>query len=153
MRHLRLLALVTLISLAPSAAHADGAVQDIPPGEDVISPLKKGDPAPFDGQLFNNQTALRWANWLKQYQFKLKTDVELEQKKCSLDASAWQQKYQIQRDFYEQQLVLQIQDKRNLQSQLDNRPWYSSVWFGVAIGVVSTGLLVGGTAYALHAAK
>lgn len=148
------LALCLSISLIASPLHAQTKpVVDVPPGEDNIVVVKKGEPAPFTGQLFDPSTALRWANWLEQYKLRLRTDVELEQKKAELGVALWQQKYSIQKDFYEQQLTLSLRTQNELLAKANDTPWYRSVWFGVTLGAVGTGLLVGGTAYALHATK
>jgi hypothetical protein len=150
----RYIALILAVVLLVNPAYAQPKpVQDIPPGEDNIVVVKKGDPAPFTGQLFDPSTALRWANWLEQYRLRLKADVELEQKRGELGTALWQQKYTIQKDFYEVQLAQALKDKEALTVRLNDRPWYTTVWFGSVLGVVGTGLLVGGTAYALHATR
>jgi hypothetical protein len=37
----------------------------VPPGEDQIFVVAKGQPAPVQGQLFDTPTAIRWGNYLQ----------------------------------------------------------------------------------------
>src|SRR5690606_16021630 len=78
-------ALLVVTLLASNAAAQASPVESIPPGDDHIEPIRKGQPAPYDGQLFDPSTALRWANWLQQYKYRLKLDVEYEQNICKVE--------------------------------------------------------------------
>ena len=149
----RIAAILTLaLSLRTSTAHGQD-VMDIPPGEDVIAAVKKGQPAPFDGQIFDINTALRWANWLDQYQAKLKAIQTKERALCQS-----QLEYQAELDLLEidELKALNIDLKERLKRsetakaqaeyELNHTAWYESVWFGVALGVVgTTGLVFLGT--------
>ena len=149
----RIAAILTLaLSLWTSTAHGQD-VMDIPPGEDVIAAVKKGQPAPFDGQIFDINTALRWANWLDQYQAKLKAVQTKERALCQS-----QLEYQAELDLLEidELKALNIDLKERLKRsetakaqaeyELNHTAWYESVWFGVALGVVgTTGLVFLGT--------
>src|SRR5574343_718010 len=95
----RVLCLSLMAVLTTSTAKGQD-VKDIPPGSDRVVPIKEGDKAPFSGQLFDNPTALRWANWVDQYRLKLKSErlyfeqtKELEKKWFDARISAEQDKY------------------------------------------------------------
>lgn len=115
----------------------------VPPGNDVVVVVKKGDPAPFTGQLFSEDTALRWANFLEQYKYRLGADV------------AFQQKYdQATIDYLKKSLddttkanaVTITALQKTVATQHDailNPPFYRSLWFGIVIGMVITGAAVG----------
>lgn len=153
----RAVALVLLVALTPALSRAEGAplapVVDIPPGNDRIVPVAKGDAAPFAGQLFDTATALRWANWLEQYRTRLKLDVETQAKIDSLEISLLNQKLELERQQY-----VTVTDELNkrvalLQDELRNPPWYKTTWFGVALGVTGSFMLVGATAWIVHEAR
>lgn len=136
-----------LLLLVPSLAFADPPtplpIVAVPPGDDVIVAVKKGDPVPFAAQCFDSKTALRWANWLEQYKYRLGADVAFQKqydqatidylKKAADDASkasalavaALQKTVATQHD------------------QILDPPFYRSLWFGIVIGMVITGAAVG----------
>jgi len=62
---LRLLALTRLMAHQFPSPYAL-TFQPIPPGKDRIETLDQGKPAPFLRQLIELETALRWANHLRQ---------------------------------------------------------------------------------------
>ncbi len=109
--------------------------KDIPPGEDKIVPLKQGEPSPFSGQLFENNTALRWAYWLAQYKFLLRSQTELEKKKAELEINSYKDRLNLVESSYRLQIT-------GLQTQLTQatapRPWYQSPWFFLALGASLT---------------
>ena len=120
-------------------------VETIPPGEDKIQHLPKGLQAPYEGMLFDNDTALRWANWLKQYKFRLAYDVETEQERCTVKLQGEETKLKLHveaHDLLEKDLrerVLKL-EKENLKlaDVIKNQPWYQSRDFGIVVGVVGT---------------
>lgn len=135
------------------------SIQVIPPGDDKIVPLKKGEPAPYDGQFFDNNTALRWGNWLLQYKFRLKADVELTQKLGATDVELWKNKYSlveekytlVTKDYQKRVADLETQTEK-LRFEIANPSWYRSPLFGFVLGVVVTGLCVGAGIYTYHVA-
>lgn len=148
----KLVALLVVTACATSAWAQD--VQTIPPGDDQITPVRKGQPAPFDGQLFEPNTALRWANWLRQYQLVLKLDRQYNEKVCGASTDFLNRSLELERQKYTdvtadyQQREAELRRlNTELQLRLDNPPWYRSVWFGVAAGAVLTGAAVGLGAY------
>lgn len=125
-------------------------VAAVPPGTDQIVPVKKGEPAPFDGQLFDNNTSLRWANWLVQYKGLVKTNHDLDQKVCAADTKLADTKYDLLQQQYNT-VTADLQKKLTAaQTEAANPPWYRTFGFGVAVGVVATAAVVGIAAYAVH---
>lgn len=146
----RLIAHVVSLSLFIHSLALAQDVQDIPTGDDIIQPLRRGEAAPFDGQLFDIDTSLRWANWLNQYKIKLEAQKKLDSALCQSDLS-------FQRDMDEIEIKglnelntdlktrLTRSEQQRLQEQLDNNAWYSSVWFGAVLGAVgAAGLVIAG---------
>lgn len=133
------------------------AVVTYPPGEDKIVVLRKGDPAPFVGQLFDEDTALRWALWLKQYKGRYALDMQAAQDSCKakLDYSAQVAKIVSDRDqAVSADLMKRLKDSEVARLQLENdvnHPTFfkePAFWFGV--GVVMSLVTVAVTAETLH---
>lgn len=121
-------------------------VEAIPPGEDEIVAIQKDQPAPFTGQLYSTPTALRWANWIKQYQMQLKLADEYSKKTCAVEidfqkkelASA-EKKYQEVVSGYQRELLKVYEQNRDFQQKIDHPPWYKTFWFGAVVGAVAVG--------------
>jgi len=155
---MKTLQIALALILATSTVHAQvpftaQPIETIPSGEDVIVPLKPGDPVPFPGQLFANPTALRWSNWLRQYKFRLQADTELQKSLGETQVQLWQEKYKLQQHQYDAVTADLMVRLRTAENEVSSPPWYRTVWFGVTLGVVSTGLAVGLSAYALHGTR
>lgn len=120
-------------------------VETVPPGDDHIVVVRAGEKVPFTGQLFDGDTALRWANWLEQYRHLVPTIIEHDQKVCSIkleyDASILKTEKDkaaaIERDLKER-LLKSEKARAQAEYEAQNPPWYRSVWFGVGVGAVST---------------
>jgi hypothetical protein len=141
--------LATALLLFAGSVHAQD-VTAVPTGNDTIIPVKKGEPSPIDGQLFDNPTSLRWANWLVQYKNLVTTNKELDQKVCSADTTLADTKYALLQKQYDT-VTQDLQTKLTAaQTELASPPWYRTVGFGVALGVVGSLALVGITAYAVQ---
>jgi len=148
--------LITLLLLLPVQAVAQN-IQTIPPGDDTIVSLEKGKPAPFDGQLFSIDTALRWGFWLQQYKLRLREDVELAQKKCEVELTYKTKELEIAtkyNDTVEKDLTDRLlkSEKRTIEWQDEalNPPFFKSLTFGVILGTVVTGTIAGLVIWALH---
>ncbi len=149
---------VILVALLPSLARAQPSpdpdpsppIEAIPPGDDRIVPLPKGHVAPFGGQLYSPLTALRWANWLQQYKYRLQWDVAKEQRVCKVEM-----KYRDDLLMAEEVRAKKVEDDlverlgRSEQARLEaeeearNPPWYSTRTFGVVLGVLATAAIFG----------
>lgn len=135
-----------VIILIPRLALADPlTVEAVPPGDDKIVVVHEGDKAPFTGQLFDQPTALRWANWMQQYRALLKVTVDHDTQVCDaklLYDSTVMGAEKVKTDGIEadlrDRLTKSDQARATAQYQLDHPPWYTSVWFGVGVGVVGT---------------
>lgn len=152
MRHLiaALLALTAFLFALPAAAQPLTAV---PPGEDQIVVVAKGQPAPFQGQLFDTPTALRWGNYLQQCRVRLVSDVELQKKLDDADLRYTQRVLELEREKYARVTAALEKRVQETEEELRHPPWYREPWFGVAVGVVATvGVLAGGAAL-VHAAQ
>lgn len=153
----RYLSLAVLLTTSPALAQtpttsssSDVHIKTIPPGDDVIIKTKKGDVASIEGQLFSNDTALRWANWLEQYRLRWKLDVAYEQKVALLTEETWKKKLELEKDKYNTVTTDLSKRLAAAETKLANPPWYSSPWVGFAFGVVTVGVVVGITAYAVR---
>lgn len=147
MRLFRAAAFLLLVSFSRAAVADPVPLTPIPVGDDKIATMKLGAPAPFEGQLFDTPTALRWANYLYQCKFRLNADVVYQKKLDDADKNALQSELTLERNQYQLVTVDLQQRLQEVQGQVDHPPFYKDVWFGVAIGVVgSIGLMVAGAA-------
>ncbi len=139
--------LVALLLLAFPARGQDSKVDTVPPGTDRIVSIKMGVEAPFEGQLFDNATALRWANWLRQYKLRLKVDVEEQQKLCTVRLDAASKVLDAEKARSRTIELAYEKRLRELQFEMANPPWYRSPTFYITVGVVGTvAAIVGGYA-------
>ena len=123
----------------------DLKIATIPPGDDNIVSVKKGESAPFNGQLFDTDTAIRWGLWLQQYQ--ALTDLELQRANavCKAELNYKQTISDIDSEksaLLNHDLVerLKRSEEGRLQAQaaLSNPPFYRSATFQFSLGVLST---------------
>jgi len=149
-----------LLSFTCTAVHADDLIKTIPEGDDTIVVLREGRPAPFDGQLYSNDTALRWANWLSQYQLRLKIDVEVERKVCNAELKYNLQLLDIEvkrSDEVETDLTSRLLKSEEARLAAEERvrdpPFYSTFSFGLVVGLLTAGLIVAAAASGLSAAN
>ena len=149
-----------LILLTPAALEAQTPpVEPIPPGEDRIASVSVGQPAPFTGQLFDPLTALRWANWLQQYKYRLELDVGKEREMCSVEkayrdellAAEEKRAQKVEQDLFKR-LAKSEKARLMAEEELRNPPWYSSAVFGVVVGAVASAVVFGMAIAAIDAA-
>lgn len=142
---MKIRALVLLATFSTRALAADPLVQSIPPGDDKIVVVRQGEKVPFTGQLYDGATALRWANWLQQYRQLVVLNHEHDQQVCQakLDfdatflASETKKATTIERDLKDR-LVASERARAAAQYEIDHPAWYRSIWFGAAVGIVTT---------------
>ena len=159
-------ALAVVASLLPSTALAEKPplpepqVVTYPPGDDKIVVVKKGDPAPYTGQLFEDNTALRWATWLQQYRMRYGLDMKAEQDSCKVRLEHADDLAAIEKErtaAIEADLRQRLKDtdaqRLKLEDEIRNPSFFKQpgLWYGV--GVVSTLAAVAITAYAVHETK
>jgi hypothetical protein len=136
----------TAVLLIPAFAAAQvPPIETTPPGDDKITTVKKDAVVPYDGQLFDPSTALRWANWLRQYKVRLHEDVLREQKVCKVKIDYEQKLVKIEKDRSKTvttdlraRLVRSEKARLDAEDEARNPPWYRSIWLGLGAGVVGT---------------
>lgn len=139
-----------VLAQEPISPDPSPPIEAIPAGEDIIVPLSKGHIAPFGGQLYDPLTALRWANWLQQYKYRLEWDVSKEKKICAVEKTyrddllkAEEARAQKVEDDLVERLGRSEQARLAAEEEARNPPWYTSWTFGVAVGVVVTAVVFG----------
>jgi hypothetical protein len=135
-------------------------VQTIPPGEDKIVPVRLGEPAPFSGQLYDPQTALRWAFWLQQWKGRYQLDLAQTRNLCTVEltyadevrAAEHGRALRVEADL--QQRLLRSEGARvKLEDSLRDPSFFTSPGFYYALGVVTAGVMVGLSVWAVDAAQ
>ena len=138
------------ILLIPSLALAEEplptpSVVTFPPGDDNITAVRKGEPSPYAGQLFDENTALRWAMWLQQYKLRYGTDLKATQDACKVLVTREQEyrKIEEERDAKSEKDLrdrLMAAEKARLEAEekLRNPPFWIEPGFWYAAGVVTT---------------
>jgi hypothetical protein len=125
----------------------------VPPGNDVIDVLRSGQAAPHDGQLFDQATALRWANYLQQCQARLRLDPLYQYKLDQADLVAAQKTLQLQIAEYNR-VTTDLQNKLIAAQKAEaDPPFYRTFWFGMTVGIVASVALVAGSVAVLNATK
>lgn len=120
-------------------------ITTLPAGDDNITAVRKGDPAPYAGQLFDENTSLRWALWLQQYKLRYGTDLKAAQDGCKV-LVAHEDTYRTievdrnsksEKDLRERLLAA---DKARLEAEekLRNPPFWKEPGLWFAVGVLTT---------------
>ena len=131
--------LLVLAMATPVAAQGPSDVPPtIPPGDDVIIVLEAGQVAPWTGQFFNQDTAVRWLTTRRWYrihveELRVQHSVELE-----LVRSNYELRLRLVSESYERQVAA-------LESSLaeaSNPPFWRRASFGLVLGVVLTAVAV-----------
>lgn len=137
--------ILAVMLFVTTSARAEDGIQDIPPGKDQIVAMDEGQRAPFSGQLFSTDTALRWGNWLMQYKRRLTLDVEREQKLCGAQLKYHKKLLSIEEDRslklsedLRERLVRSEQRNAALQDDINHPSFWSSIEFGLILGVVGS---------------
>jgi len=151
--------ILVLSFLLPPRALAD----DFPPGDDQITALSAGQRAPFDGQLFSTDTAIRWGFRLERLRLELDESVLLEQRRCAVQINLLETRLELEDERREYQLTLlrdALAAERALSEDLATRlsdaqdvPWYESWGFAYGMGVLSAVLVGGVTALIISYTK
>lgn len=147
--------------LLSSVVHAqDSGIVTIPPGDDLIIQMDKGEPAPYGGQLFSTDTALRWGFWLQQYRLRLKLDVETAENKCKVQLEYKDKELQIEKsraaameEDLEARLVRSEEHSLKWQDEATNPSFFKTFEFGLLVGVVVTGAVSAAIAWAVGQQK
>lgn len=146
----RIFAHIVTVSLYWSTvAGAQEPLPAVPPGEDVIVAIRKDAPAPFNGQLFDTNTAIRWGLWLKQYKSLMGLEKERAEQVCKVRLdydktmmAIEQEKFDtVERDLKER-LTRTDTELKKAEYKLTNPAWYETGTFYFALGVATAGTLV-----------
>ncbi len=142
-----LITLASALWFYPTIARADGPnppLEAVPAGDDKIVPIARGQAAPFEGQLFEPMTALRWANFLQQYKYRLEWDVKRAEESCAVEThyrdvllTSEEERAQKVEDDLRWRLSTSEIARLAAEEAARNPPWYSSMEFGMAIGAVA----------------
>ena len=157
--------ILVVIGVCANKAEAQEApvAIDFPPGEDIIVPLAAGERAPFEGQMFDTTTAIRWGFRLQRLRLQLEQDVAREREICAVQTDLWETKFGLNQERYDFQLGLLHTALGDSQKAVDvlaeqlveagDPPWYRTWTFGLIVGAVGTiavGVLVGVLVYELN---
>jgi hypothetical protein len=113
-------------------------LQPVPAGLDVILPLERGQPAPLTGQLFSQETALRWGHYLEQAQDRYSTQTNLLLAKANAEIELRERLLAAERTAHQQMQALALSKLETAEKRLANPPWYQTFWAGMLTGVVVT---------------
>lgn len=142
---------LSVMLMAPTVRAQE--VVAVPSGDDQISAVHKDEKAPFQGQLFSNDTALRWANWLVQYKNLVHMNEDIQKKLCTIQTDTLQSKLDLERKQYQEVTQEMLKDLKVAQEQAANPPFYKTATFGLVMGVVGAVALVAGSAALVNAVK
>ena len=151
---MKFIAILLLIILPSTALAQTPPIITFPPGEDKIVAIKKGEPAPFDGQLMDTNTAIRWGNWMEQYQLRLKIDAEMHKSSVAIQNKYFEDMIKLERDQYR----IVTEDYQLRITELETRlrapkPWYETQTFSFVMGAATMAGVVALSIWALDATR
>lgn len=133
--------------------------EDYPPGEDRIVAVSEGESAPFSGQLFETETAIRWGFRLQRLRFELAAEIERLDLVCGVRTELLETELRLERERSEfrTSLLAQEIERQNaaaiqLMEELEaarEPPWYRTWTFGLVVGIVGTSVLIALSAWLL----
>lgn len=142
---MKLLTALFVLSFSTTAHAGDMKVATIPPGDDNIVSVKKGEPAPFAGQLFDTDTAIRWGLWLQQYQSLTDLNLQRQEAVCKAELNYKQtlsdieaEKAQLTASDLLARLKRSEDARTKAEQELSSPPWYRSGTFQFSLGVLAT---------------
>jgi len=141
---------ILLLLIIPANASAQIPVVTFPPGEDRIVAVKKGDPTPYDGQLFDTNTAIRWGNWMQQYQVRLKLDVETQKALDAAQISYLNEVIKLERQRY---TTVTDDYQKRIHALEAPTPWYGTQTFSFVMGALCMAGVFALSAWAIGEAK
>lgn len=148
------LLLSAMLVLATSRVYGQDVPPDIPPGNDVIQPLSRGQAAPFQGMLLDTDTSIRWANRIRWYQGHTEL-LRLLQTELQVATSQHQaRELQILERSYDREID-GLRDDLRKQAEVFARqsdpPFYRTFSFGLVVGLTGSAILMALTVWALSA--
>lgn len=145
----RFVATILAVVLLAPAAHGEATKEyiradpklvlvPVPAGLDVILPLERGQAAPLTGQLFSQETALRWGHYLEQAQERYGAQTNLLLAKANAEIELREQLLSAERKAHAQDQATALVRLTEAERRLMNPPWYQTFWAGMLTGVVVT---------------
>lgn len=138
-------ACILALLITTLAQAEESRVVTYPPGDDKISVVRKGEAAPYAGQLFDDATALRWATWLQQYKALTKVDSEAAERTCSIRVGHEQEVAAVEAERnakIEEDLKQRLKDtdatRLKLEDEIRNPPFFRQPGFWFGVGVAAT---------------
>jgi hypothetical protein len=141
--NLRVLILVFTLSGICKADPPSGLLR-IPAGEDKMTPLRQGEPAPYSGVLMDPDTSKRWSGYLQQAEAIRSAEREAYERLLQIELKHVREVLQLQLsvkdrqiDIRERQIDQQGQVVRELEKKVsEGPPFYKTFWFGGLTGAV-----------------
>lgn len=164
MRAVAVVLALFLVLATPGALCAQDTLAgdvDVPAGADRIVVVREDAVVPFTGQLFDQATALRWANRTVRYRTRIRLlEEELTAVRTELEASTARQihildesygtQLRLQQESFEREITGLRADLREQATRYEgelaryrNPPFWESWGFAFGMGVVVTGVVVG----------
>lgn len=143
---LRLLLVALLLSNTcradPPSPPSPWRPDPIPAGEDVIAPIYKGDPAPYDGVVFDLNSAKRWAGYLQQAKDTIARERAEHDRLMAVELRRVRETQQLALDVKNRELLQALTRVQELEKKVAQpTPFYQTAWFGASVATV---LLAGG---------
>jgi hypothetical protein len=156
MKTIALLLALALVLASPLSAQeaSNGAPEppEIPPGSDVITPMTQGDRAPYTGMLLNTDTAIRWTMRLSWFRNELRLTLDGHTREIEAIQASHDRELARIRESYEREVTglrADLREQATTFSRSQEQPWFNTFTFGLIVGLVGAGLLVGAAAWAL----
>ena len=140
--------LVVQTTLYPTIAWADDSAET-----ERVTTVNEGEPAPFNGTLFNTAAAARLLTDLnfteEACQLKLDRELGLQKSRFQLDIDTLTASRDSLQFRFDETLAIKNSQLLFLQDQIKPQPWYQAgeLWF--AVGIISGVLITVGAGYAL----
>lgn len=140
--------LTVVLVIAALSAPLSAAAEEAP-DDSAIVPIEQGERAPFSGQLFPTERAIRMGMMIEQLRLRLDADLERSQQLCDAHLEYRDQVLQIERERYTHDTGALEQAAEELADQLEEArrvPWWRSWGFAFGMGVLASAVLVGAAA-------
>lgn len=146
--------LLVFVLGAPALAAAQPPTPPrIPAGDDRIVALRRGEPAPFDGQLLDTDTAIRWTYRLEWYDSELQRQYQLRLDGLRVLEESWELRLSVVEESYTREVEGLRGDTRRIAGQLAaaRNPGFfrtTAGGFVIGVGVSALAVVVGAVLYA-----
>jgi hypothetical protein len=135
---------VISVFLVPSTVHCEEAS----PEDAEVVPLEQGERAPFSGQLFPTELAIRMGFRIEHLELQLQADVQRERDSCEVRLSFEERRLQLEEErntFEVSQLTERVNEQAEDLYEARNVPWYRTWGFAFGMGIAASVVLVVGS--------